>query len=251
MSKTASKVRKNVLQPEIVEEAGTIAVEPPADNFASWLARYGVKAAIFAAVLLVLSFIVVNTTQNAAASAESDYRRASSLFAELSQNPTDENIAAFKDLLARRKELASRYEADFAQVLLVARASDPLPTTASRVAISSDQAALYKDFSATSLAIAAGKKQEALDQAASLQSKLSTGDDVLRVYNLLRLANLNKQVGNKAAEKAALEQLLAASQPAASKEARSTFNSVGQSFFASADGFSDYIKARLQLLTVQ
>lgn len=169
--------------------------------------------------LLILAYrLVVSHTE----SSESDFFRAQTAFAEFQQEgiqPKDQTAAAatleeLDALMKRHPELKPKYEGSLAQTLLISgQAAQAVPYAEDIFnRTKPDHLKLYQDYSKTSLLIAQGKDGEALTQALLLKKTIDedanqTSDSTLYIFNLIRLAMLHQQLGQKEEELKMWEQI--------------------------------------------
>ncbi len=150
------------------------------------------------------------------------YARAEEVFAEWEASPEDGNL--YRDLReAVRKvpSLRSKYEAVMAQKLLDVKKIDEALEMANRSLIRvKDETPFHSEFAHTSLLIAKGAYQEALEKAVALKEQIGSVFDVrnfsgeclvggpaLYAHNLVRIACLQQELRNRPGEKAAGEEL--------------------------------------------
>lgn len=170
---------------------------------------------LFAALILSYRLISARTLN-----AETDYFRAEIAFQELQKTPNNKEKSAsyIKELTAimeRRPELHAKYDGALAQYFII----ENQPEEAEKFArstfkrIKPDQLQLFESYANASLLITQGLYQEALQNSLQLQTQLAENSseiskETLKIYNLLRLAILHQQLGQKEQELAAWEILL-------------------------------------------
>lgn len=167
----------------------------------------GLLALLFLSVFLFFKF-----TGKSSSSIETDYLTAETEFANLNES-TDPTVQAqslnkLTDILKRRVELQSKYDGGIAQVLLNRGEFTEATPFANRSLkrTAKDGLPLYGDYARTSFVIAAKNYKEALTQSLELKGKMESTSDVktfndsLYLYNLLRIASLQQQLGLKTEE---------------------------------------------------
>lgn len=170
------------------------------------------------ALLIIAYRLVVNHTENS----ESDFFRAQTTFTDFqqesisAQNPADATatLEELDAIMKRHPELKPKYEGSLAQTLLITgQVSQAIPFAQDIFnRTQPDHVKLYQDFSKTTLLIGQGEYSEALTQAQQLKQTLdqkgnNLTDSTLYIYNLIRLAMLHQQLGQKDEELKAWEQI--------------------------------------------
>lgn len=159
--------------------------------------------------------------------------------------------------LQKVPELEEKYEATIAQKLfLTNRVPEALVLAHPSLKRLESEAPYHAHFGETTLLIEQGAYQDALERSLRLQEKMAReldwslfnedvfmGGSILYVHNLLRIACLHKELGNKPGEKAAWEALEMFLQ---GKE--SLAHLVWNSFQEKGLDFSDYIAERKKQL---
>ena len=139
-------------------------------------------------------------------------------------------------------------KADVAQTLLAAgRTTESEALASEYVTRLNEEAPLHAAFAKTSFLIEKKEYQKALEQAVSLKERLETGS-ALSLYNLVRIACLQKQLGNGPGELAAWEELrglLETEQGAAFLLKANFRRQAGQKSF----GLNEFISLRERRLT--
>ncbi|MBA2368541.1 MAG: hypothetical protein H0V82_05915 [Candidatus Protochlamydia sp.] len=201
---------------------------------------------LFAAIFLSYRLISARTLK-----AESDYFRAEIAFQELQKTiQNKEKSAAYVNeltsIMERRPELHAKYDGALAQYFII----ENQPEAAEKFArstfsrIKPDQLKLFESYANTSLLITQGLYQEALQRSMQLQTQLAVISQdkfkgTLEIYNLLRVAILHQQLGQKEDELAAWETLLAQAE-----ENTDTFLPIYQSFKSGQTTLGQYIDER-------
>ena len=201
---------------------------------------------VFAALILSYRLISVRTLN-----AESDYFRAENTFQEIQKNPENkeknaQNLKELTLIMERRPELHAKYDGALAQYFII----ENQPEEAEKFArstfkrIKSDQLQLFESYANSSLLISKVLYQEALENSLKLQTRLSENSseiskETLKIYNLLRLAVLHQQIGQKEQELAAWDRLLAQAE-----ENSEAFLPVYKLFTSGQASLGQYIDAR-------
>lgn len=160
--------------------------------------------ALFVGLLLAYRFFSWSDTHS-----ENDFLRAQALFNQFQQS-RQEDAQDLKDLeliMSRHPELQAKFDGALAQTLMIegnipqAQAFAELTFRRTRP----DQLGLYEGYSKTSLLIGEGQYEKALQQATQLKSRLEADennyrDTALYAFNLVRIAILHQQLGQKEAE---------------------------------------------------
>lgn len=159
--------------------------------------------------LLALIVIGYKLTSGSAAKAESNYQLAEGYWTQIQRNIGEEASLnkqedALRELQAITNdypELRSKYDGIITQILLVHGESEAAMPYAQRTEArtSSTQDSLFKDFTHTTLLVAQGKHQEALQTSLELKEKLleQTEPSLLLPYTLIRIAMLYQGMGQK------------------------------------------------------
>ncbi len=167
---------------------------------------------LFAALLISYRYLSVRNLN-----AENDFMQAEMAFQKIQQGTDSATTARLQELttiMARHPELHAKYDGALAQMLLIQgqipEAKALAQSTFKRVR--PDQLAPYEEYAKTSLLIGEGLYAEALQHSLQLQTQLqeqpAAASTILPVYNLVRLALLYQQLGQKHEESAAWDALL-------------------------------------------
>lgn len=182
------------------------------------LSIYGKNIAYALVALIALLAITYRFSSGQTIQAEQQYIQAAndfSLFAKPIEDPalTGAALDRLTAIMAKHPELHAAYDGAIAQTLLNrGQVDDALPyakATLSRT--ESDGLSFYRGFAQTSLLISKEQYKEALAQAQTLQQQMleiaavqpadgRAFSDELFALNLLRIALLQQEVGDKAAE---------------------------------------------------
>lgn len=150
------------------------------------------------------------------------FARAEEIFAKWEASPDDEALYAdLREACRKIPALRAKYEASIAQRLLDVKKIDEALEMASRsLERVKDETPFHVAFAQTSLLIARGAYQEALQNSVALKEEIGTvldlkdlngerliGGSVLYAHNLVRIACLQQELKNRPGEKAAWEEL--------------------------------------------
>lgn len=186
-------------------------------SFFEWLSKNGKNAVYLLVGLIALLIIVYRLSSTHTIQAEKDYMQAAADFA-LFQKPAangstaaNEALQSLNSIMAAHSELHAAYDGAIAQTLLNRGQPAEAKPFAQRVLnrTKSDELPYYSDFASTTLLIAEQQYAQALEKAIKLQSMMSeqidrtaaeperSFGDILFAFNLLRVAMLHQQLGNK------------------------------------------------------
>lgn len=184
-----------------------------------WLADNGKNILYGLAGLIALLVIIFAISSGDRSKAEQEYLQAANDFSSFTKSYDAKNPAQLNDalgrlnnLMAKHPELHAAYDGALAQTLLnrsqVQEAKPYAQATLQRV--KSNDLPFYNDYAATTLLISQQQFKEALDSTLALQQKMqadlaspstsrSFGDELFAL-NLLRIAMLQQELGDKNAE---------------------------------------------------
>lgn len=226
-------------------------IDLPKPVMVNWkkIGIYVVPAALIVGVLV--SKLGAKKTQS-----EKDFVTATSAFTKwsqiLDQNGTE--LAQLEKIVKKHPELRAQYDAPVGQSLLAVIAPQEASPFIERSLQRTNQP-YYSDYSKTSLKISQGRYQEALQESLSLKEKmLSDGsyweklDDSssLFAFNLMRTAILSQQLGNKAEELSAWQEIKSYGAPIKKddKIGQAGFKQLLTHFTVQETTLLDYIKTR-------
>jgi len=193
----------------------------PASELIVLFERYG-RTILYVIAGLVIAFLIIyRYSSSQQVSAEATYINAETEFAQLQKNALvantpafDDTLANIKSILSARPELHAKYDALIAQLLLArgnaAQAQQFAEAPLAR--LNAEKLPFYADFATTTLLIENSHYAEALTSAlavkeamlknASTENALQSQahNDFLFAFNLIRIASLQQQLGNKDAE---------------------------------------------------
>ncbi len=150
------------------------------------------------------------------------FAHAERMFAKWAASPQDE--ALFQEMTQALKKvpaLQQKYEAILAQKLLEGgKGAEALRLAYHSLELAKEETPFHAAYAATSLLIEQGEYQTSLQQAVALKEQMARECDVARfakdpmvggsllyAHNLLRIACLQQELGNRPGEKAAWEEL--------------------------------------------
>lgn len=185
-------------------------------QFAEWIATNGKNIVYGIVAVIVLLAILYRFSGSYSGRQEQNYLQAAQDFTTFSRTSTtqdstlgSEALARLNNTMASYPELHALYDGAIAQILLnkdlVNEAKPYITSTLARTR--SDELPLYGEFSSTTLLIAEGQFQKALESSKDLQQKMiisinsntaaerNFGDELF-AYNLFRIGILQKQLND-------------------------------------------------------
>lgn len=156
-----------------------------------------ISLGLLAVLILAYKWLSIKTS-----SAEDDYLTANNRFISFTQNPDNESVLSdLKELLVRHPELAEKYDAAIAQILINrnhAKASLPFAKAALE-RTENENSPYFSSYAQTTLLIAEKHYMDALPKAISLHKQMVQAkvESPLLIYNLLRIAALQKELNLK------------------------------------------------------
>jgi hypothetical protein len=207
-------MNKKKAQLDIAKEMG----ESPLVDF---MIENGRTVLYVISALLALFFIAYLLSARSTTKAEIDYFNAEIDFHHFQQNfrkfekaSLNPSYVQLNAILERRPDLQGKYDAPIAQILVEQGEGESAFPFAERTFQRVEREKLFNhlSYAKATLAISLGKYQEALQQALALNESLEKirldeqnqlSSEVLYLYNLLRIAFLNRELNDKAAELAA------------------------------------------------
>jgi hypothetical protein len=186
-----------------------------------WVAKNATNILAGVALVFAILFFIYRMSANDQTQAENDYFTAAKDFnafvsqeADITPLQREESFLQLTEVLTRRPDLNSKYDAMIAQALLTGERTDQAIPFADRTfkRTAKDNLPLYQDFAKITLLIGQQNHEQALSQTKELKTQLNknTQDDkitTLYTYNLLRLAMLENVLDHKAEELLAWEEL--------------------------------------------
>lgn len=175
------------------------------EGFLASVSKYGNTAFYAGIALVILFFLLYRFGSHHSANAEADFLSAAHHYDQLiaAKDPTQQEkaVAELQEILKRRPELNADYQGDIAQSLLeLNKIETALPLADQTIRrVSSDHISEYLSYAATSLLIEQKQYQTALDAAVSLKTNLKN-NDLVNALNLVRIALLQQQLGNRTGE---------------------------------------------------
>lgn len=178
-------------------------------QFVEWISKNGKTLVYIIVGLLALFFVIYRFSASKQQKTESDYFNAANYFSLLQRSGTneEETLNKLNDIIQRHPELHAQYDGPIAQQLLnenkVADAMNYADGSLKR--ITKDNLPLYKDFASTSLLISEKKYKDALERSKILQQNSLANaseykNNYLEALNLLRIAILYQELGQKQEE---------------------------------------------------
>lgn len=200
------------------------------DSFAEhpivvWISHNG-RTLLWILAALFAFFLIYFRMTGGRAATESEYMQADTYFQQLQKGSTEaaqtdayQKLAA---ILKKHPELQAKYDGQLAQIFLnkgdLPTANDYALRTLDRTA--SDHLTVFADYSRTTLLLADKKYEESLAKALSLKQQLQSSPtdpalQTLYLFDLLRIAMIQQQLGQREAELKAWEELRQATAPKA------------------------------------
>lgn len=185
-----------------------------------WIMKNSTNILAGTALLLALLFFLYRMSANEKVKAENDYYTATKEYiAFLGQGEStplteEQAFVQLEEILNRRPELQSKYDAMIAQTFLVRENPEAAHPFAKRTfaRTSQDHLPLYQRFAEITLLISEQNYPQALHETKELKEQLlqeeaNQSSSLLQVYNLLRLALLEQALDHKEGEIAAWKTL--------------------------------------------
>lgn len=188
-------------------------------SLGDWLSEHGKNILYGLAGLLGIIFLIYALSSGQTSKAEQEYIQAANDFAYFSRAYDSQNQVAATDALARLKALISKhpelhatYDGAVAQILLNrGQTEEALPYANSTLArVKSNNLPFYTDYAQNTLLISQKSYKQALENTLALQQKMKeamatppaerTFGDELFALNLLRIAMLQQEQGDKTTE---------------------------------------------------
>lgn len=176
------------------------------DRYLDWFAHYGKTFLITVVALFAILLVIYQVSTGSHSQAETDYIQAESAFLAFQQG--DEPLDDLERLTLKHPDLHAKYDALVAETLLIrGETAEALPlanATLKRTAGSTSP--FFHNYAKTTLTISEEKYADALTEATALKGQMLSATesdqiiDVLYIYNLLRIATLQKELGDTKAE---------------------------------------------------
>ena len=166
------------------------------------LIRYGIPAVL--ALTLLISYAAFHKPEH-----QMDYLNAQKAFHEW-ENGDEEKLVSLEQMLHKHPELHGKYDAAIANHLFsIEKGLEAKGYAFQTLKRTHASAPYHARYAKTTAAISEGKYQEALPEAESLKQELQgqEGTKVLYGFNLLRIAALQRELGNHDAERKELKEL--------------------------------------------
>jgi len=181
-----------------------------------WIEKNGrlIFLALLAFAALLLFLYRHSSSQHSRA--EQDYFQAANAIVQMKDpSKTSDALADLQAILSKHPELNARYDGPIAEDLLVANDLQQAAPYAEKVfqRVDKDLSPFYLQYAENSLSIAGGKKEEALQEARRLKERMQAADPkifgpALYLFNLIRIAMLEKTLNLKAEELKSWDELL-------------------------------------------
>lgn len=185
-------------------------------QFSSSYSRWISSALSVVCGLLILAFYLQSGPKAAA------FAQTQQVFARWMNAPQDE--ACFAEMVRafyKIPQLKERYQPILAQKLIEGgKGAEVLDMASYLIGVAKKETPLHAAYAETTLLIEQGKYQVSLERAVALKTKIaseyeiarftenpSLGGALLYAYNLLRIASLQQELGNRPGEKAAWSEL--------------------------------------------
>ena len=170
------------------------------------------KAVAYLLPILLLSGLIIAKISGKKEQAEKDFLKANYIWSSLSQSfdPQSDQLDHLKALMKKHPELHAKYDGLIAQHLLSTYSHEMATPFADKVLKRAGQP-FFHEYTAGSLLIGKREFQEALKMAKELKEEMlnsmSPDYSTLFAFNLLRIATLSFEVGDKEGERAAWKEL--------------------------------------------
>jgi hypothetical protein len=197
---------------------------------------------LYGIVILLISLVLIyRVTSSSKANAEKDYLTAETEYSYLKESKGD--LQKLQDVVNRHAELHPKYDGIFVRSFLrqgkLTEAKEFANIALTRV--SDNLPEFFEKYSKTSLLIYEKKHKEALEQAKELASEINNNDSSLYIYNLLRIAILEQELGSKSGEQEAWKILKEQLKKTSLETVQQNFQDQGTTLF-------NYIQAREEQL---
>lgn len=194
------------------------------NRFQEFIIEYGRKVLYLILGLIILFLLMYRLSSGSKAGALTDYLNADKDFSSFQGSSLTEALAEngpltnLKEILNRRPELNAKFDGLIAQELLIKEDPNNAGLFADKAfqRVSKDHLPYYIDYSRATLLVSQNRLQEALEKSKDLkqqmlsqtQEKLPQFGEVLYLFNLMRIAFLEQQVGTPQQELAAWKEVL-------------------------------------------
>ncbi len=210
--------KKEINAPEIMNHKPHITEVLNDHPLIEWIVDNRTNLLYIFAIVVVAIFVITRFSMGAPGQKEANIINAETEFVNLQRvilglekgTTLDQAYDKVNQLLKKYPELHSKYDAPIAQAFLaVGKATDAQPFAEESLKRTQvNDLSLYQDFGQTTLLISQEKYKEALAQAQKLKESLIQEapnkemkfGSVLFAYNLIRIATLNKTLGNNKEE---------------------------------------------------
>lgn len=225
-------------------------IDLPKPVMVNWkkIGLYVIPAALIIGVLVSR----LGTKKN---QSEKDFVAATTAFTKWNHILDHESVelAQLEKIMKKHPELQARFDAGIGQGLLAAIAPKEATPFIER-SLSRAKRAHYSEYSKTSLKISQGCYKEALEEALQLKEKMASDSgyweriedsSALFAFNLMRIATLSQQLGEKQQELSAWKEIKSHAKPGGSNSSRHEgFKQLFTHFTVQETTLLDYIKTR-------
>lgn len=178
-----------------------------------WIINNGKSIGYWALIALMGLFIASRFISSSQQKAEKDFFQAEQSAIELNSAETQaQAVTSLKEIMDRHPELHAKYDGLIAQALLTDNKIDEAAPFADEtlLRVEHETPSPFLEYSKTTLLIERGNYNEALQQA--YQLKASALNPTLYTFNAIRIALLERELGNKNEEKKAWDEIARLSQ---------------------------------------
>jgi hypothetical protein len=236
-----------------------------------WINKNSLTILYAVLAALVLVFILSRVGDGSRTKAERDFADAETEYGLLKEslNGTEQasfnaQLASLQKLMSSHPELHAKYDGPIAQALILEGNGAEAQTFANGALqrTANEESPYYVDFARTSLLISQQHYSDALQNAVKLKETMSSANleaNSLFALNLIRIATLQQQLGNREGELAAWNQFTAYAKRASDsdllgadgrKESQS-FAQLMSSFAQGSISFDNYVEMRRKSLSTR
>lgn len=168
------------------------------------------KALVYVVPAVLIAGLLVAKVGTRKGRLEEEYVKATQAFAKWDHllDSDDEGLASLQKVMKKHPELEAHYDGTIGQNLLSTySAKEATPYIERTLKRTGDS--LYAEYARGSLSITEGKYEEALTHAISLKNSVAGLKDheILYAFNLMRIAILSRQLGERQTEQEALSEV--------------------------------------------
>lgn len=175
------------------------------EGILGWITRHANTLFLGSLVAIALLFTVYQMSSRASAHVKEDYLKAAQLVAQIdttkSPQQKEEAVSSLLAILQTHPQFNPIYQGDLTQTLFeLGNTAQALPLGREALKrVSSDDISLYLNFASTTLLIEEKKYEQALTDALKLKEQVKE-NDLLNALNLVRVALLQQQLGDRDGE---------------------------------------------------